>query len=87
MRTRNWHFCSARLQASILRSSRCPPEGGRYMRQNGVFTWALRSSLLFRLAELDRHVLQRVRDGVGGGNFVPAVVGDGVIQQLRGVGI
>jgi hypothetical protein len=34
-------FCSARLQAGILKSSRCPPEGGRYMKQNRVLTQAL----------------------------------------------
>jgi len=25
------HLCSARLQAGTLDSSKCPPEGGRYM--------------------------------------------------------
>jgi len=34
-------FCSARLQAGILKSSRCPPEGGRYMNQNRVLIQAL----------------------------------------------
>jgi uncharacterized damage-inducible protein DinB len=29
-------FCSARLQAGTLKSSRCPPEGGRYINQNRV---------------------------------------------------
>jgi hypothetical protein len=28
------YFCSARLQAGTLESSRCQPEGGRYMNQN-----------------------------------------------------
>src|SRR5580704_2665036 len=35
-------FCSARLQAGTLDSSRCPPEGGRYMNQNRVRTRTLR---------------------------------------------
>src|SRR5271157_5958477 len=33
--------CSARLQAGTLESSRCPPEGGRYIIQNRVLTQAL----------------------------------------------
>jgi len=31
-------FCGARLQAGTLESSRCPPEGGRYMDQNRILT-------------------------------------------------
>src|SRR6267378_3106889 len=34
-------FCSVGLQADIVDSSRCPPEGGRYGGQNGVLTHAL----------------------------------------------
>jgi hypothetical protein len=34
-------FCSARLQAGILNSSRCPPEGGRYINQNPDLTQTL----------------------------------------------
>jgi hypothetical protein len=35
-------FCSARLQAGTLESSKCPPEGGRYMSQNRVLTQTLK---------------------------------------------
>jgi hypothetical protein len=43
VRTQDWHFfCSARLRADNLESSRCPPEGGRYMNQNRVLTRTLR---------------------------------------------
>jgi len=35
-------FCSARLQAGISESSRCPPEGGRYMNQSRVLTQSLK---------------------------------------------
>jgi len=41
-------FCSARLQAGTLESTRCPPEGGRYMNQNRVRTQILKP-LFFRL--------------------------------------
>src|SRR5882762_8488885 len=34
-------FCSVGLQADIVDSSRCPPEGGRYRGQNRVLTQAL----------------------------------------------
>src|ERR1700688_4826505 len=34
----SWHFT---LQAGTLESSRCPPEGGRYMNQNRVLTQTL----------------------------------------------
>ena len=39
-------FCSARLQAGTLKSSRCPPEGGRYMKQNRVLTQALQPAVV-----------------------------------------
>jgi hypothetical protein len=39
-------FCSARLQAGTLESSRCPPEGGRYMIESGVLTQPLNPVLL-----------------------------------------
>jgi hypothetical protein len=42
------HFCSARLQAGILESSRCPPEGGRYINQNGVLTQTLEPRISIR---------------------------------------
>ena len=34
-------FCSVGLQADIVDASACPPEGGRYMDQNQVFTQTL----------------------------------------------
>ena len=34
-------FCRARHQAGTLKSSRCPPEGGRYNNQNRVLTLTL----------------------------------------------
>jgi hypothetical protein len=40
-------FCSARLQAGILKSSRCPPKGGRYTYRIRVLTQTLRP-LLFK---------------------------------------
>jgi len=42
-------FCNARLQAGTLESSRCPPEGGRYMNQNLVFKQTLQPPKLQRL--------------------------------------
>ncbi len=39
------HFCSARLQAGTLESTRCPPEGGRYMIQNPVLTQTLKPAI------------------------------------------
>jgi hypothetical protein len=45
-------FCSARLQAGILESSRCPPEGGRYKNQTERFAIARPLILLFRFDQL-----------------------------------
>ncbi len=39
-------FCSAGLQAETLDSSPCPPEGGRYSRQDRTVTQALKSAFL-----------------------------------------
>src|SRR6266851_2465857 len=36
-------FCSARLQGGTLKSSRCPPEGGRYNNHNRVLAQTLRT--------------------------------------------
>src|SRR5271169_1380797 len=46
-------LCRARLQAGTLKSSRCPPEGGRYTNQNRVLTQPLQP-VGFRLLVLSR---------------------------------